>query len=138
MKRIATVVTVVVTAALALFAGGWKASDIHRDHVRGTFQQRQHCASLANHFLIKQRANADSMSFLTVDDVGYSGDRDSCVAEISTTSMRPGMPERQIDIFDVLSESALFTDMCLKPCSGEQSVKLTENAAQAFVTFVRR
>jgi hypothetical protein len=121
-----------------MFLAGWSASSVHRDHVRGTFAQRQHCIVLANHFLKQQQEDFGNTASLILGRIGYSGTRASCIAEVTTYYAYPAPTERMISIYDLLSRSSLFSDICSdRPCKKADDDRIQAGSREAFDRLVK-
>jgi len=134
--KIAMVIAALSVTAMALFAGGWTASDLHRAHTRGTLAQRQRCAVIAKRFQRDQQDAFASIDSVTLVDAGYSGARDTCVATIEMTPYK-GDHALEISVHDAISGKMLFVDLCdHMPCTLDGQEKLMERARAEFNKLV--
>lgn len=128
----------VTFGAIIIFAGGWSASDIYSGHRRGSFAQRQHCSVLADRYIRREQEKIGATAALALGSVGYSGSHDTCVAEVTAFYAPPAPAGRMISIYDLLSQSPLFSDICSgQPCSSKDDERMLSNADQAFNRLVR-
>lgn len=135
MKRLATI-TISAVVTVALFAGGWKASDINRAHARGTLAQRQHCAVIAKRFQRDQQEAFMPTDSVVLVDAGYSGSLDTC---ITTIELMPYKADHalEISVRDAISGKMFFMDLCGRmPCTSEDREKLIERARTEFSKLV--
>jgi hypothetical protein len=115
-KQMVLIAFCCLLGAIALFATGWKASDIHRNHVRGTFKQRQHCMVLGKRY---QNEHQTSMISYALLDSGYSGALDTCVVELQMIPSDPRLPNF-IEVNDVLNGRLIYGELCKQPCTGDE------------------
>lgn len=127
-----------IFGAIIMFVGGWGASNIYRGHRRGSFAQRQHCSVLADRYIKREQERLGATATLALGNVGYSGSHDTCVAEVTAFYPPPDPAGRMIAIYDLLSQSPLFSDICSgHPCSSRDEEKMLSDADQAFNRLVK-
>jgi hypothetical protein len=136
-SRLALAVAIASTASLLVFAAGWKASDIHRDHSIGTLDQRQECSVLGQRILKKMNSSAALGDSVFLNEVGYSGSRDSCIAQFDTFSLDPNFPEKRETVQDLLSGKILDMQDCMRPCEPEKWITLIGESGTKYREFVK-
>jgi hypothetical protein len=137
MNRTRTItIAVIATTAVALFAGGWKSSDLHRAYTRGTLAQRQHCAVIAKRFQRDQQEGFTLIDNVALADAGYSGSLDTCIATIELMPIKPDHA-MQVSVQDAISGKVWFMDLCdHMPCTLDDREKLLERAHTEFSKLV--
>jgi hypothetical protein len=122
--------------AVALFAGGWKASDIHHAHTRGTLAQRQHCAVIAKRFQRDEQEGFTLSDNVALVEAGYSGSLDTCVATVELMPIKSDHPT-QISVRDSINGKMFFLTLCdHMPCTEDDQEKLLERAHAEFTKLV--
>jgi hypothetical protein len=116
------------------FIAGWRTSDIHRNHVRGTFRQRQHCMVLSKKY--QSEAQTIMISYALLDS-GYSGSLDTCVAELQMTSSDSRIAQ-MITVTDVLNGHLIYGNLCKQPCTGDEQSRVLDNGREEFSKVVVR
>jgi len=122
MTRKITIMALI--AGIVLGATATEAFNVYRrSHDSQSFQQRVHCKAVADAY-VKENTDLDDNGVtgrsVTLDKVDYSPARNSCVAELETTTYFKGGALNFDSVQDLLSGETLF------------SVNITDDYAEAF------
>jgi hypothetical protein len=91
--RITRITALFLLVLVTGFASGWTAENWHRNHYAATLEQKRYCSTLAEEYhqqQIREHEVSNERYLVSLLHVEYSGARNSCVAQVSTSIPPPG------------------------------------------------
>jgi len=115
------ITTMAFIAGIVLGAAATEGFNVYRQsHDSQIFQERLRCKAVADAYVKENSTDENSTEpmgvSLTLDKVGYSPARNSCIADLESVIYYPGGARRTENVEDLLSGENLFSVNCTEGC----------------------